>query len=103
MTQIKCVIKEDDVTDRETGRAHPPQCAIRINDGRFESVTRPFNHNVVVAQKGAVRPGLKLGRIVVAAALIVESSGRDRGDALLRRSIQKAISQGNSIRISSVK
>ena len=36
MTQIGCVIKEGETTDRDAGRAHPPQCAVRIDDGRFE-------------------------------------------------------------------
>ena len=54
MTQIGCVIKEGGTTDRDAGRAHPPQCAVRIDDGRCEIATRPFNHDVVVAQIGVI-------------------------------------------------
>ena len=34
MSQINCVIKEGETTSRAAGRAHPPQRAVRIDDGR---------------------------------------------------------------------
>jgi hypothetical protein len=34
MTQINCVIKEDGTKAVQASRAHPPQCAVRIDDGR---------------------------------------------------------------------
>ena len=54
MTHIDCVIKEDDITARQASRAHPPQCAVRIDDARFEMAARPVNHDVVVAQISAI-------------------------------------------------
>ena len=42
MTQINCVIKEDSTTARDAGRAHPSQCAVRIDDGRCESAADPL-------------------------------------------------------------
>src|SRR5262249_10525692 len=62
-----------------------------------------FNHDVIVAQLSAVRPGLKLSRIIVAAALIIESGGRDRGDSLLLRNVPKTISQSFDVLIFNVK
>src|SRR6266496_4964213 len=82
MTQIDCVIKEGDITERQASRAHPPQCAVRIDDGRFETATRPFNHDVVVAQISVTCTSLQDRRILVS-AWIIESGGRDRGDSLL--------------------
>src|SRR6266481_2546542 len=54
MSQINCVIKEDGTTERDASRAHPPQCAIRIDDGRCETAARPFNRDIVVAQIGVI-------------------------------------------------
>ena len=82
MTEINCVIKEDDITGRDASRAHPPQCAVRIDDGRLEIATRPFNHDVVVAQVRAICTCLQDRRIVIS-AWIIESGSRDRGDRLL--------------------
>ena len=42
----------------------------------------PFNHDVVVAQIGAICTSLQDRRIVVS-AWIIESGGRDGGDSLL--------------------
>src|SRR6266446_2241651 len=63
--------------------AHPAQGSIGIeNDRRVIAASRSVE-NIIITQAGAARPGLNFGRIVVAAALIVESGGRDRGDSLL--------------------
>src|SRR6266513_1754275 len=82
MTQIDCVIKEGDITEPQASRAHPPQCAVRIDDGRFESATRPFDHHVVVAQISVPCTSLQNVRTVIS-AWIIESGGGVRGDSLL--------------------
>src|SRR6266496_2367747 len=102
MSQIGCVIKEGDITERQASRAHPPQCAVRIDDGRFEIATRPFNHDVVVAQIGAICTCLQDRRMVVS-AWIIKTGRCDSGASLLGRTVQKAISESDDIRISSVK
>ena len=50
--------------------------------GEKVTASRPVK-DIIVTQASAVCPGLKLGRIVVAAALIIESRGRDRDGSLL--------------------
>src|SRR5882757_7284075 len=63
--------------------ADPAQCAVAIeNDGRVIAASGSVE-DIIITQAGAAGPGLKLGRIVVTAALIVESGGVDRGDSLL--------------------
>src|SRR5262245_17021125 len=79
MTEIDCVIKEDGTADRQASRAHPPQCAVSVDDGRCEIATRSFNHDIVVAQIGAVCTCFQDRRILVSAR-IIERGGRDRGD-----------------------
>src|SRR4029077_17590406 len=76
MTQIDCVIKEDGTTEGDAGRAHPPQCAVRIDDGRCEIATRSFSHDVVVAQIGAICASLQDRRILVS-TWIIEGGSRD--------------------------
>src|SRR5437660_12520011 len=59
--------------------AHPPQCSVAIqNDGRVIATSRSVE-NIIITQTGAGRPGLKPGRIVVTAALIVERGCCDCG------------------------
>src|SRR5436190_3348038 len=102
MTQIGCVIKEDDTSGRDASRAHPPQCAIRVDNGRFEIATRPFNHDVVVAQIGVICTCFQDRRIVISAR-IIESSGRDSDVSLLRGAVHKPISERNDVTVSIVK
>ena len=42
MTHIVLAIKEDGTNDRDAGRAHPPQCAIRMDDGSCKIGAKPL-------------------------------------------------------------
>src|SRR5262249_15552839 len=58
-------------------RADPAQCSVAIeNYGRVIAASRSVE-DIIITQASAAGPGLKLGRIIVAAALIIESGGRD--------------------------
>src|SRR5262249_19788609 len=83
MSKVGSIIKEGGTNICEASCAHPPQCPIRVDNGRCETAATAFDHNVIVTQKSAVRPGLEPCRMVVAAALIIEMGGRDRGDSSL--------------------
>ena len=72
MTHIDGIIKEDRITDRDAAGAHPPQCAVRIDDGGFEIATNPFNHDVIVAQIGGICTCFQ-DRWIVISAWIIES------------------------------
>ena len=82
ITYIDGVIKEGGANDVKPAGGHPPQCAVRIDDGRFESAASPVKQHVVVAQIGVICPCFQDRRIVIS-AWIIESGGGDRGDSLL--------------------
>ena len=45
--------------------------------------------DIIITQLGAIRPGLKPGRTVIAAALIIENRGCDRGTACFEEPSRK--------------
>ena len=96
MTQIGCVIKEDGTTEGDAGRAHPPQCAVRIDHAGCKMTARPFNHDVVVAQVGVICTRFQDRRILVSAR-VVESRGCNCDIGLLRRAVHEPISQRNGV------
>ena len=103
MSIIDCVIEERGSKANEIGcgRAHPTQRAIGINDRRREAAALPAEQDVVIAQSGAASM-LQECRIFIS-AWIFEAGGRDCGAILLRRTVQKAVSQCDGIGVSIVK
>src|SRR6266487_6141973 len=82
--------------------AHPSQISVGIENNRREVAASRAIKEIIVTQSGAVPPRKKPGRIVVAAALIIETGSRGYEISLPGRTVRKPIGQCKGIRTSSV-
>src|SRR5450759_1198042 len=73
--------------------ANPAQISVGIENNRREiAASRPVK-DVIITQSSTVRSRKKPGRIVIAAALIIETGSRGRKISLPGRTVRKPIGQ----------